>query len=241
MTDVAETTGGTYRYVSESADLADVFVDLFAEISESKQVVRDPLSMELEAGATMFQPQTDGETSHIARGQGGELNLNDPTAESQFSYSIDVGDGENVTMTAVDYDCSDWERTGEIYENQTTGQEYAEVRCTAVDNATRTEVPPSDTDVYLDDDDASSVLDEPSDWWNEDLKNETLQPYLDGPDNETLNLESNQALVVFEFSDGDGATDRLLVLYQIGQSEQESVPKHVFNLEVRHLVIGEDD
>ena len=144
-------------------------------------------------------------------------------------------------MTAVDYDCAEWERTGKIYENQTTGQEYAEVRCVEVVNASRNLIPASKTDVYLDGDDVSTLLDEPNDWWNEDLKNETLEPYLVGPNNETLNLETNQALVVFEFDDGDGATDRLLVLYRIGQSEEEAIPKEIFNLEVKHLVIGDDD
>lgn len=240
LKDVAETTGGSYRYVADADDLSSVFVDLFAEISESKQIMRDPVSMQLQAGGTTFYPQIDGNTTHVANGSSGALNLNDPTAPAGFSYSIDVSDGENVSMTALDYDCLTWERTGTIYENDTTGQEYAEVRCVEIDQSSRTEVSPSDTSVYVDGDDVSSLLDQPSDWWNDDLKNGTLAPYLGGPNNETLRLESNQAVVVFEFEDDDGATDRLIALYRIGQSKQQAVPKYVFNLEVRYLEIGDD-
>jgi len=243
LQEVAGVTGGTWRAASESDDLSEIFIELFAEISESKQIVRDPFSMQLEAGSTTYYPQIDGETSHIATGDDDELNLNDPTAPTNFSYSIDISDGENVTMTAVDYDCKDgaWERTGNIVENESTGQEYAEVRCTAIDESTKTEIPASKTNVYLDDQDVSSLLSQPGDWWAEDLKNETLAPYLDGPDNETLDIESNQAVIVFEFDDGDGGTDRLIALYRIGQSREEAVPKHIFNLEVRYLVIGEEN
>ena len=240
MEDIAQTTGGTYRYVDDSGDLSAVFVDLFAEISESKQIVRDPFSMQLQAGSTTYYPQIDGDTTHVANGSDEELNLNDPTAPANFSYSIDVSDGQNVSMTALDYECLSWERTGNVYENETTGQEYAEVRCAEIDDSTRTEVSPSNTSVYVDGDNVSSLLDQPSNWWDEDLENETLAPYLVGANNDTLELNSNEAIVVFKFEDDDGATDRLIVHYEMGQSEQEAVPKYIFNLEVRYLVVGEE-
>lgn len=235
LQDIAATTGGTWRFTSGSQDLSDIFEDLFAEISETKQVVRSPFSMEMEVGGTTFQPQIDGNASHVADGTNGELNLNDPTAPSQFSYSIDVSDGQNVTMQAVDYDCDQWERTEQIYVNQTTGQEYAEVRCTEMSG--RSEVTPKNSSVYVDGDDVSDLLDSPSNWWNEDLKNQTLAPYLDGPDNETVDLDSNQALVVYEFDDDDAATDRVLVLYRLGKAREDTVPKYVFNIQVRELVV----
>jgi hypothetical protein len=196
--------------------------------------------MELEASGTTYYPQIDGSTDHIANGTNGELNLNDPTAPTSFSYSIDVDDGENVSMTAVDYDCLEWAQTGNSYENDSTGQVYAEVRCVDIDESSRTTVSPSNTSVLVDGQNVGWLLDQPGNWWDEDLKNETLKPYLTGPDDETLDLKSNQAVVVFEFDDGDGATDRLVALYRIGESEQDAVPKHVFNLDVRYLEIGED-
>lgn len=233
LQDIAAVTGGTWRFTSASNDLSSIFKDLFAEISETKQIVRHPFSMEMEVGGTTFQPQINGNTSHVANGTNGELNLNDPTAPSQFSYSIDVSDGDNVTMKAVDYECDQWERTEQIYVNKTNGQEYAEVRCTEMSN--RKEVSPDNSTIYVDGDDVSGLLDQPSNWWNDDLKNATLAPYLTGPNNETLDLDSNQALVAYEFEDDDRASDRVLVLYRIGQSRQDAVPKYVFNIQVRQL------
>ena len=241
MKDIAHTTGGTYRYASDDADLTAVFVDLFAEISASKQIVRDPISLQMSAGSTTYYPQIDGDTSHVARnGTDGAINLNDPTAPSNFSFSIDISDGENVSMTALNYSCASWELTGNVETNVTTGQQYSEVRCAEIDDSTPpTTVQPTDTTVYVNGSDVGPLLDQPTDWWDDDLRNETLAPYLGGANNETLLLDSNEAVVVFEFGTG-ASTDRLIVKYQIGESTTDAVPKQIFNIEVRHLVIGDE-
>ena len=239
MTDIAQNTGGTYRYVDDANNLSAVFLDLFAEISSSKQIVRNPLSMQMHTGSTTFYPQIDGESGHVARnGSGGELNLNDPTAPSNFSFSIDISDGENVSMTAHGYECARWERTGQVHTNQSTGQQYNEVRCAEIDNSTApTNVSPSNTSVYVNGSNVSSLLDQPGNWWEEDLRNETLAPYLDGPNDATLDLKSNEAIVVFEF-DQNGGTNRLIVKYRVGQATTDAVPRQIFNIDVRHVVVG---
>ena len=153
---------------------------------------------------------------------------------------MDITDGENVTMTAYDYECDEWETTDFIHKNQSTGNKYSEVRCTDINESTVTTVPPKNMSVYIDGDDVSSLLDDPQDWWQEDLQNETLASYL-ADDNETLVLESNAAIVVFRFPDGDGGTDRMIAHYRIGQSSEKSVPSYVLSIEVRNLDIGRDD
>ena len=239
METIANTTGGTYRYVDDSDELADVFIELFSEIATSKQIVRQPITMELDAGGTTFFPQIDGNTTHIANTSTGNLNLNDPLAPSEFSYSIDVAEGENVSMTAFDYDCNEWRLTDIVHENQSTGKEYAEVRCTEIDEATATEISPSNASIYIDGDNVSSLISEPNDWWQEDLQNDTLAPYLEA-DNVTLDLPSNTAVVVFGFDDDDPGQDRMMLLFRIGESKENAVPKYLFNIEVRYLVVGEE-
>lgn len=240
METVANMTGGTYKYVDDVDDLTSVFKDLFAEISQSKQIVRDPLTLQLSGEGTTYYPQIDGETDHIANDTNGSLNLNDPLAPSEFSFSIDISDGENVSMTAYDYECDEWEATGIIHKNQSTGNEYAEVRCTEINDSSITALDPDNSTVYLDGDNVSDLLNQPKDWWQEDLQNETLAPYLEA-DNETLDLKSNEAMVVFRFPDGDNSVDRMIVHYRIGDSKEDAVPRHVFNIQVRQLFIEEND
>lgn len=239
LEEVADTTGGTTRHVGSSNDLSEVFKEIFAEISESRHILRDPLTMQVSNGQTTFYPQIDGNTSHVANTSNGTLNLNDPLAPSEFSYSIDISDGQNVTMTSYDYGCNSWELTDFVHTNESTGNQYAEVRCTDINESDVRQIDASNTSIYLHQDNVSSLLDDPAGWWEEDLQNETLEPYL-ADDNETLVTDSNEAIVVFKYPDGDNQTDRMFVHYRIGESREEFVPKYVFNIEVHHLKIGRD-
>lgn len=239
MEAVAETTGGTYRYVNDSDELSEVFEELFAQIAESKQVVRPPLSHNLSTGSKTYQPQIDGDTSHIANTSDGYYNLNDPLLPSEFSYSIDISDGDNVTIRSISYDCNEWERTNIIHENKSTGEEYAEVRCTDINESSKEMIPPSNTSIFIDGDDISWILSKQEAWWQTDLRNDTLAPYLED-DNKTLDVESNQALVLYRYADNDATFDRLLVFYQIGQAVTEAKPRYIFNVEVHYLRINDD-
>lgn len=233
---VANTTGGTYRHVSTSEDLSDVFKEIFARIAESKQIVKDPLVVKMTGASTTYQAQIDGETTHIAKTTDGSPNVNDPKLPSKFAFSIDVKDGENVSITGLKYGCNEWKRTTTVHTNQTTGEKYNVVRCSDFNESDSTEVTAANMTVYLDGDDVSSLLNEPQNWWNEDLRNETMASHLEA-DNETLDLESNEAIFVVRFPDGDSGTDMLIAKYEIGQSKEETVPKYVFNIIVRYLEI----
>jgi uncharacterized protein YhjY with autotransporter beta-barrel domain len=66
--------------------------------------------------------------------------------------------------------------------------------------------------------DVSGYRSSPDTWWQSDFYNDTLAPYRDGDE---LDLESNQALVVYEFADPRAATgtNRLVMLYEFGLPE----------------------
>lgn len=233
---IANITGGSYRYVQDSEDLSEVFVELFAEISESNQIVKDPVVFKLEKGSVTFTAQVDGETSHIAEISDGSPNLNDPLLPSQYSFSFNVSDGENVTTVAEEYGCDEWTRTDIVHTNQTTGKEYFEVRCTSINETDVTTIDSANTSIYIDGDNVSSVLDEPRDWWEADLQNETLAPLL-ADDNETLSMKSNEALFVFRYPREDAGSDLLIAKYRIGLSRYDAVPRYIFDISVRQLVI----
>jgi hypothetical protein len=93
----------------------------------------------------------------------------------------------------------------------------------------------SNTSIYIDGDNISSLLEEPEDWWEGDLQNDTLAPFL-AADNETLDMDSNDAIVVFRFPDTDETgSDMLIAKYRIGLSRYDTVPRYIFDIAVRQL------
>ena len=230
--------GRRYRFVEDVDDLEGVFVDLFAEISASKHVVRGPVSGSVAVGGSTFYPQVDGNASGIANvtGPDGEIyNVNDPEAAGGFSYSLSVTDGTTINMTALQYDCQQFVRTDEVYVNESTNEEYHGARCTEIDSSTRTEISPDEVSMYTDGDDAGGLVDDSGAWWQPDLRNDTLAPYLDGDEFE---LESNEAIVVFDYPDSGDVQNRQIVLFRLGRSASEISADRFVDLTVSQVELS---
>lgn len=213
MKDVANETGGTYSRATTGAELEAVFESIFQEITESEQIVQYPVSTNLTVGGTTFYPTAPGNTSGVAS-TGPFTNLNDPSFTGEFTYATETGDGALMNVSAVRLACADWALTPiERYDNA-TDETYNVVRCTNV-TAVNSTLPAKNVTVMIDGADVSGYRTSPNTWWQPDLYNETLAPYRDGDE---LDLESNQALVVYEFADPRAAagSNRLVMLYEFG-------------------------
>jgi Mg-chelatase subunit ChlD len=228
---IADETGGTYSYAAEDDDLEDVFTDVFATIAETDVIMNEPVTLDTGVGGEVFTPSLGGNADYVATANG-KVNVNDPTAPD-FRFSMTAADGNIVDVNATTYDCDEYEVTGIVQENDTS-EDLVELRCSDIDESSATEVPPSNVTVYLDGDDAGPVINESSAWWDGDIRNDTFNQgesdgLVDGSD--TFTLASNQAVVVFEFGANDQAPKRLIMLYEIGLSE-DTATANVINIDV---------
>ena len=216
MKDVANATGGTYSEATTGAELEAVFESIFASIVESEQIVNYPVSTEMTIDGTTFYPTAPGNTSGVAS-TGNYTNLNDPSFTGEFTYATETGDGALMTVSAVRLSCADWELTPIERLDPATNETYNEVRCTNA-TAVNTTLPPTNVTILLDGADVSGYRSSPGAWWQADFYNETLGPFRDGDE---LDLESNEALVVYEFADPRAATgsNRLVMRYEFGLPE----------------------
>lgn len=234
---VANVTGGQYYHAADGDGLDAVFEDIFRTATESKHVVRDPVSMGLSTGASTVYPGTGGNESHIATGLvngTAVLNVNDPTALGGYSYVFTVADSVNVSADAYAFNCTRWERTGRVYVNDSSGEDYREARCTAVEpNSTRT-IPPSNATLYHDGDDVSALLSTSGAWWEENVS-DVLGDALDGT---TLDLASNEAIIVYDYPDDSGAANRLFVRYRIGRPTDAATYQRFLSLAVNEVSVS---
>jgi len=214
LEDVKNETGGTYSKATTGTELEQVFSGIFQNITETEQVVRRPVSTNLTVGGTTYVPQTTGNDSEVAA-YGGRPNINDPGIRGTFSYAVNTSDAVPMNVSAVSLSCSDWELTAVQHTNATTGRTYNEVRCTNVTGVDRT-VPHENVTAYLDGADMSAFEDGNEAWWQPDLYDTTLAPYLNATGH--LDVESNQAIVVYDFPDSASAygETRLVMLYEFG-------------------------
>jgi Mg-chelatase subunit ChlD len=209
----AETTGGTYTFTNEDG-LEDVFDKLFAQITETRQIVREPVALNTSVDGASFEPQIPGNTSGLASGSLGP-NVNDPTAPAEFSYAVSTGDGSILNVSAVEYGCESWELTSITQTNYSApdNETYNEVRCAELDTSNRTEIAPTNVSVFLDGADMSSYATGDEAFWQPTLL-ETLAPYLDATDH--LELASNEAVVIYDFPDGQNGEDYIALRYEFG-------------------------
>jgi hypothetical protein len=234
---VADRTGGTFWYSNSASELDAVFEDLFSDIAESTSILRDPVSTRLDAGRTAIYPQLAGNTTQVASADGADngtiLNVNDPTAPSQFRYSFTVSDSVNVSMNALSFDCERYERTGEVVENESTNTEYNVARCAEINESSKRNLTPSRTRIFRDGETISGAFDTSAAWWQESV-NETLGAVTEG-DNRTLDLQSNEAVVVFDYDEEGPQNNRLVMLYRVGQSTAWAPSAGFFNVEVSEV------
>ena len=211
---IAEQTGGTYHYVDDASGLNAVFDEVFAEIAETDVVVNEPATLQSNVAGTPVDAQVGDNPDYVALADG-RYNVNDPAA-SPFSVSLSPDDGALVEMQATQYECNRYRATDLVVENETTGEQYREIRCVDIDESSGTQLSASNVSVYIDGDDAGPLLAESAPWWEGDLRDDTLAPYLTPGDD--FDLESNQAVVVFDFGSSEGVKKRLIMLYEIGIS-----------------------
>ena len=228
---------GRYYYAENTSQLQEVFKAIAAEVTETEAVARPPVSVNISTGAQTYYPQISGETDKIANatGEDGEtvLNVNDPTAPT-FSFALTVPDGANISMNSLAYNCDRWEATSQTLVNQSANETYLVTRCAELDESSEEVLEPSRTSIYTDGDNISSLVDEREAWFQTDL-NETLIPYRNGT---TLELPSNQALVVFDYEDDDKANNRLVMLFQIGYAESQRSAGSVLDVTVNNVTVG---
>jgi Mg-chelatase subunit ChlD len=236
LKDMADTTGGNY-YNAENADqLDDVFDEIRQDVNEQRFVARTPLSTNFTtARGSVVAPQIAGATNLATYGD--FTNVNDPTAPSKFSHSFAIGDGEAVHMNATTYNCSTWEEIQQTYTNNS--KTYSVVRCADIDESAGVENSYTPSEILLNGDDASSLIDTNPGFWENDI-NETLTQYptvtLNGTTGE-VSMQSNQAIVIFDLPDSRNADNKLAMLYQIGLSESEATAEGVINVQINRLQI----
>jgi hypothetical protein len=66
----------------------------------------------------------------------------------------------------------------------------------------------------------------------------TLGSYLNDTTKE-LELDSNQAIVIYDFPDGPDSNNKLVTLYEIGLSEEEAQSDGIINIRVRDVTISD--
>jgi Mg-chelatase subunit ChlD/FlaG/FlaF family flagellin (archaellin) len=219
LREIANRTGGTFHRASNADELEEAFEDIFESISQTDAIVNEPVTLSTQVGAATFDTSLGADTDYVARA-GSNPNVNDPTAPG-FSFSMSASDGDVTNITATQYGCDEYEATGIVQSNATTGDRI-EIRCVDINESTATTLPPSNKSIYLDGDSVAPLLTQPSAWWEADLRNETFRAnepdsLINGSDH--LILQSNQALVVFEFGSNSQGKKRLIMLYEIGVSD----------------------
>jgi Mg-chelatase subunit ChlD len=217
LNDTATTGGGKFYAAKNASRLDEVFDDIFADISSSSVIYNQPVGLNGSVGSQSIAASVgDGDD---AASIGGGSNVNDPTADA-FTISNVAADGDVTNVSAYRYDCAEYRTTNVIRTNSTIDESRIELRCAEVDESTATAVPLSKKSIYLDGEDASGVLDEPSPWWEGNLS-ASLDEYVDGGQ---FNLSSNEAIVQYEFGtfsyNGTTYQQRLLLRFEVGVSDE---------------------
>jgi Mg-chelatase subunit ChlD len=241
LKEMASRTGGNYYYASNQSRLNAVFLNISRNIATTRQIARTPTSTNLTTGnGGTLSPQIAGDTDDLASTtRGGErfVNINDPTAPTQFSHAFALADDESVTFNASTYECAEWRSTGIVRTNESTGESYSVARCTNMTTPDFT-IDADNVTIYTDGDDASAhqASSEDPAWWQDEV-NDSIdnRPDVDRDASAVLSMKSNQALVVLDYPDGVNSTNKLVLLYQIGRAEEDAVAGDVINIRVRNV------
>lgn len=235
LKDVANRTGGQYRYAENSSQLNAVFQDILSDIASTQAIVHRSTTASLTVGGSSIEPQLGYDNPNINR-INGSYDINDPEYRGGFEFSARAADGNLINVTATSYDCKPdaYQVTDAFVTNETNNRTYRRVRCTDVDNSSRTEVSPNETQIFLDGASVSALPSDDEAWYQADLVNDTLDGYVAGGE---LQLESNEAVVAFTY-EVDGQTSRIVMLYQIGLSEG-STSVDIFDARVVRATVGD--
>jgi Mg-chelatase subunit ChlD len=221
LQDVADITGGKYNESGDASALSAVFQDTIEDITQEQQqfVARQPISTEVASGGTVRPPQvpgaSDGIVENVTTGGNTYVNINDPAAPSSFSHSFIIDDGEDVVFDARTFQCNQedgYEATGEV--RTINGTDYPVARCTNITSTGNT-LGPSNVTVYTNGSDAETASG--TSLLQNDQINDTLEQYVLGSNE--FGLESNEAIVRFDFRPEDDIENDLFVLYSAGRPE----------------------
>lgn len=230
LKDVASITGGEFNKSGDSSTLSAVFSDTIEDITQENQqfVARRPISTEVTSDGVVRPPQvpgaSDGIVDNVSVGGNTFININDPAAPASFSHTFTIDDGETVTFDARTFNCNQedgYEATGAA--RTVNGTEYPIARCTNV-TTTGDTLGGDDVTVYTDGENAAPLLET-------DDTNQTLERYVDSSDDFTL--ESNEAVVRFDFAPKDDVRNDLFVLYSVGRPESSIKSQQLLRLGVR--------
>lgn len=235
LQDVADETGGTYRFADNATELNDNFQSILSNITSVNAIVHRPTTARLSVGGRRISPELGYSNPNINR-INGSYDINDPRYRGGFEFSASAADGNLINVSAVSYDCKPgaYELTDVFVNNDTTNRPYRRVRCTDVDNSSRQVANPDEAQVFLDGANVSDLPDDDEAWYQSDLVNDTLAPHISG---NQLELTSNEAVIVFEYSSG-GETSRIVLLYQIGLGESRSVVE-IFDVREIHATVDD--
>jgi hypothetical protein len=235
LKEVASISDGEYHYAKNRSELQEVFSDIAQSIASRKKVVHDPASMELGTGGNLFGPQIPGSSDYVAN-YSDLLNINDPTTPANFSFTFSMDDGEPLNLTAYQYECKEWELTGDVKVNETTGDQYYVTRCAKINNSEPPDtITGSAIHVYTDDNSTADVKDDFGEtrWFQTNLS-EVLEPYNESGE---LDLKSNQAIVGVNYSDGR----RMLLLLEIGRSQETNDLTYIVDVTIDDVEVEEKD
>jgi hypothetical protein len=248
LEDIADTTGGQYEQTGTPAEVREFFREAVTNPVSEDRVRLTAMTTNATAGGGfdgVRPPYLTGDTGRISFYEAGDTefpNINDPRAPSTFRHSFAVEDGEKVFLGASWYGCEEWR----VLSLQADGKRVS--RCAQLNEDNMHNVSEENVGIYLDGYDAETHLFDPDGDGN--TENYDWQPTLreqiddvlvdtDGDDKgDELELSSNQALVIYNFSISGEPNDRynrLPVLYEVGLSEDALQPEDVINIQVRNV------
>nr|WP_169302455.1 vWA domain-containing protein [Halorientalis salina] len=243
LKDVASETGGQFNQTEDADELKAIFEDIAEKEKETKLIARQPLSTNVSGGSEVHSPFIPGDTDDIAThntSSGTFMNVNDPTAPSQFRHRFALEGGESVEINATWYGCADnhWQTTP--YSGGGSNQSYNIARCTKLDTSGVNHLDEDDVSLYTDGEDISAELTNSSAWWQTNMTNTLVDAgALDNKSDTTLNLSSNQAVAIMNFSiSGAPFDNRMALLYEVGLSESQANPEDIINFRIRNVELN---
>ncbi|MFB6180179.1 MAG: VWA domain-containing protein [Halorientalis sp.] len=242
LKDVANATGGQYYQTTNADQLKQIFEDIARKAKEKRIIARQPLSTNVSSGSEVHAPFIPGDTDTIANrttASGTFMNVNDPTAPSLFRHRFSLQGGDSVEINATWYGCKKWKTTP--YSGGGNNQSYNIARCAELDTSDVHYLQKHDVSIYTNGEDISSELTNNSAWWQTNMTNTLVDAgALDDVHDTTLNLSSNQAVAILDFSiPGAPFDNRMALLYDVGLSESEARPEDVVNIRVRNVHLND--
>ncbi len=263
LEDIADITGGEYEDTTDPEELRKFFRESLTTTVTQTQIRRTAATTNASiGGGQVFEPFVAGDTDDMATANGDFLNINDPLAPSTFRHAFAVDDGETVYLNATWYGCEDdgWVVTPLVQDghpvvrcndpnednaNNISDENitiYTDGHLVGLDEGSLSGGPGGDPQEFKSIKGYTPLLANESAPWEQNMTMQ-LAPHLDrevdgSRVNYRLNLSSNEAIVVYNYSvasENDPLWNRLALIYRVGLSEQEAQPEDIINIRVRNV------